>query len=122
MLSNTRTSPSKRRLNPKFGFRISRKLFARPLLKSIGLGTGAGVVLNGLDLNHGQEEPGDGDVNGEARELIAGAGAEGAGAACAAEGADQAAAFAALDQDQQDHESAQGEQHDVQSNCEKTPH
>src|SRR6266568_8411608 len=62
--------------------------------------------LNHLHLGHGQEQPKQGDVDGDARELIAGAGAERAGAARAAESADQAAAFAALDQYEQDQKQA----------------
>ena len=62
------------------------------------------MALDRAHLHHGEEQPDDGHVNGEPGELIAGPRAERARPAGPAQGADQTAAFAALDENQQDEE------------------
>src|ERR1043165_4436881 len=80
------------------------------------------VVLNGLDLQHGQQQPGDGNVNGQASELIAGARTERARSARAAQSADQTTAFAALDQNQQNEKYGEGQQNAIQDDSDCSPH
>src|SRR5438034_244706 len=92
--------------------RILSSIFRRPLLgRVIGLLL---RELNHFHLGHGQEQPKQSDVDSDAGELVAGAGAERAGAARATEGADQAAAFAALDQYEQDQKQADGKNEEIQ--------
>src|ERR1043166_7270412 len=106
MLSSTRTSQENSRMHSLD--EAWRASFAASAAEcGGGAVVGMRVVLDGLDLDHGQEQPGDGDIDCQARELVAGTGAERAGPAGAAEGADEAAAFTALNQDQQNNEGAE---------------
>src|SRR5262245_7552222 len=78
--------------------------------------------LDGADLKHRQKQPDAGDVDGEARELIAGPRAKWAGPARAAQGANQASALAALNQDQQNHEQADEKKKQVRRTGKPGPH
>src|SRR5437868_5275777 len=62
-------------------------------------------VLHDLDMDHDQKDPDAGHNQGDLGEQIASSGAEGTRAADAPEGSCQTAALAALDQDQQDHQT-----------------
>src|SRR5437868_8288038 len=67
----------------------------------------------GLHQDHDEEHPDGGDDDGEAREGVAGAAAEGAGTAHAAKGPGEAASLAALNQHHQDEEQPHQQEQDV---------
>src|SRR4051794_37222182 len=117
MLSSTPTSQGG--MGRKAGMETARLFLADA---DDGDRVGAGGLLDGADLHHGEEQPEQREVNGQPCELVAGARAERAGATRAAQGADQAAALAALDQNQQDQERAQQEQNQVQRTRKPSPH
>src|SRR5689334_6089081 len=73
-----------------------------------------GRALDDANLHHREDEPQAGDINGKPGKLIAGAGAEGARTARAAQSADQTASLALLNEHKKNHEQADEQKNEIE--------